>query len=302
MPCFRAADTVATALTSVLGQSEADFEVILVDDGSPDDTVAIALHAAGGDSRVRVLRQTNAGPAAARNNGVAAGSGRLIAFLDADDRWATDLLAMHRDRFAADDNLGISFARVRFYDPALRQPGPVSAYAKQLGLLQMLGENPICTMSNVVVRRTAFRQAGGFNETMTHAEDQEWVARMLATTRWKVLGTNAVLVDYRMSKNGLSADLGNMQSGWQAMIERVRGYAPSEVAKAEAGAAALFQRYLARRALRTDQPGALRHMLAAFRHSPMTLFANAPKRTLLTTAMVLASVVLPRWLVHAISR
>lgn len=302
MPCFRAGNTVATALASVLGQSEPDFEVILVDDGSPDETVAIALHAAGGDTRVQVLRQQNAGPAAARNNGVAAGSGRLIAFLDADDRWSDGLLARHRERFATDDQLGISFARVCFYDPALLQPGPISAHAKRLSLLQMLGENPVCTMSNVVVRRTAYEQAGGFDETMRHAEDQEWVSRMLATTPWKVMGIDAVLVDYRMSKSGLSADLDNMRSGWQAMIERVRFYAPAEVAEAEAGAAALFQRYLARRALRTDQPGALCHMLAAFRHSTMTLLANAPKRTLLTTAMALASVLLPRWLVHAISR
>jgi hypothetical protein len=302
MPCFCAHETVVTALASVLGQSEADFEMIVVDDGSPDSTAAIVLQAANGDPRVRLLRQQNAGPAAARNNGVAAGSGRLIAFLDADDRWAADLLARHRDCFNRDDKLGMSFARVCFYDPALLQPGAVSAYAGQLSLQQMLGENPICTTSNIVARRAAFEQAGGFDETMKHAEDQEWAARVLATTCWKVVGMDAVLVDYRMSKSGLSADLDSMQSGWRAMIERVRGYAPAEVAKAEAGAAALFERYLTRRALRTGQAGALGHMLAAFRHSPVTLLTNAPKRTLLTAAMAFASILLPASLVRTISR
>src|ERR1700712_3158019 len=76
MPCFCAHETVVTALASVLGQSEADFEMIVVVDAPPDSTAAIVLQAANGDPRVRLLRQQNAGPAAARNNGVAAGSGR----------------------------------------------------------------------------------------------------------------------------------------------------------------------------------------------------------------------------------
>jgi len=300
IPCFRARDSIATALSSVLAQSEPDFEVFLIDDGSPDDTVDMALEAAGGDRRVGLLRQDNRGPAAARNRGIHAGSGRFVAFLDADDRWAPDLLACHRDHFAANQRLGVSFARIRFYDPTLTRPGRVSAYVENLHLAQALGENPVCTTSNIAARRVVFAQAGDFDAAMTHAEDQEWLARVLATTDWRIGGIDAALVDYRTSAAGLSADLDRMLAGWRAMIERVRAHAPGEVARAEPAARALFERYLARRALRTGKPAALAfaHMLAAIRSSPAALLANEPRRTLLTVLGVLASL-LPSPLVRA---
>ena len=71
------------------------------------------MTAAGDDARVRFLRQANAGPAAARNNGIALGNAPMIAFLDADDRWAPDLLARHAAHFAANPQIGVSFARDR---------------------------------------------------------------------------------------------------------------------------------------------------------------------------------------------
>ena len=66
MPCFRARDTIAVAVASVCAQTERDFELIIVDDGSPDDAALVAQLAAAGDPRVRVLRRCNAGPAASR--------------------------------------------------------------------------------------------------------------------------------------------------------------------------------------------------------------------------------------------
>jgi glycosyltransferase involved in cell wall biosynthesis len=304
MPCFRARDTIALALASVLTQSEPDFELVIVDDGSPDDTLDVARRAAGGDRRVRLISQANAGPAAARNHGVNAGTGRLVAFLDADDRWSPDLLARHRDRFAADRSLGLSFARVRFYDPSMNHAGRVSGHVEQLRLARILGENAVCTTSNLVARRAVFDEVGGFDVTMRHAEDQEWLARVLAASDWKACGIDAALVDYRMSADGLSADLGRMQAGWRVMIERVRRYAPVEVANAEAGAEALFERYLARRALRTGQPAsdALGHMYAACRRSLPALLMNDPMRTLLTAGAALASLCLPTKHIHNIVR
>ena len=296
MPCFRARDTIATAVVSVLAQTERDFELIVIDDGGSDGSAAAAMAAAGTDRRVSLIRQDNAGPAAARNRGIAAGSGRLIAFLDSDDRWAPTCLARHRDHFARQPGLGVSFARVRFFDAAMARPGRVSANAGRLTLAHALGENPLCTTSNLVARRAVFDAAGGFDVAMTHAEDQEWVARVLAATDWRVDGLDDVLVDYRTSHSGLSADLDRMRAGWRAMVERLRALAPGRVSAAESQAAALFERYLCRRALRTGQPAtrAARHLAAAFRHDPLALFAGGPRRTLLTSAGVLAAALLPR--------
>ncbi len=301
MPCFRARETIGVAVRSVLTQTEPSFELLIVDDGSPDDSAAVALAAAAGDPRVRILVQENKGPAAARNHGAADGIGTLVAFLDSDDRWADDLLARHRTRFAMEPCLGVSFARTRFYDAAMAQPGRMSAHVDRLTLSHVLGENPVCTTSNIVARRSVLDSVGGFDLTMKHAEDQEWLVRVLAITAWEIRGIDAALVDYRMSAAGLSADLGAMQAGWEAMIERARGYARAKIGAAEPGARALFHRYLARRALRTGQGSseALNHMLLALRYSPIALIAGGLRRSLMTAAGALACATLPAGVVRA---
>jgi glycosyltransferase involved in cell wall biosynthesis len=295
MPAYRARETIATAIASVLAQTESRFELIVVDDGSPDDSATIAALAAGNDPRVRILRQANAGPSVARNLAVRHGTAPLVAFLDADDRWAPDLLARHAAHLQADATVGISFGRVRFYDPAMAVGGRVSAHVAMLSLAQAIGENPVCTTSNLVVRRDVFEEVGGFDTGMKHAEDHEWIARVLATTNWEARGIDTVLVDYRTSVGGLSADPTSMRVGWQAMIERIRARAPEKVAASEAVATALFERYLARRALRTGQPAttALRDLTTAARRSPMALLRHGPKRTLLTAAGLLLAILFP---------
>ena len=104
-----------------------------------------------------------------------------------------------------------------------------------------------------------------------------------------------------MSAAGLSADLGAMQAGWEAMIERARGYARAKIGAAEPGARALFHRYLARRALRTGQGSseALNHMLLALRYSPIALIAGGLRRSLMTAAGALACATLPAGVVRA---
>jgi hypothetical protein len=300
IPCYRAATTIATAISSVIAQNETDFELIVVDDGSPDDSISVAISTFGDDPRCRILPKANGGPSLARNIGVGAGRGRLVAFLDADDRWDPGLLAAHRDHFAACPSLGVSFARTRFYDPDMASPGRISAHHASLGLGQMLAENPLCSTSNLVVRRDVFTAAGGFDVGLTHAEDQEFVARILATTSFEVAGIDAELVHYRNSLAGLSADLDRMAQGWDRMMQRVRSYAePTAFDAVERPAAALHARYLARRALRTGQPAllALDHLRTAFRTAPRALLGPEFRRTLLTAAGVVAALALPRCLV-----
>ena len=84
IPTYNRAHLVTEAIDSVLAQTYPHIEVIVVDDGSTDDTMA---RLAPYGSRIRVIRQENAGPAAARNKGIAASSGGLVAFLDSDDLW-----------------------------------------------------------------------------------------------------------------------------------------------------------------------------------------------------------------------
>ncbi len=290
MPCYNAETTLRCAVESVATQSFADLELLIIDDGSKDGSVKLAKMLALDDRRIRVITQRNAGPAEARNRGLAEATGQFIAFLDADDRWVPHLLARHIQQFSEQPNCGVSYGQIQFFDEAMRTGGRVSTIIPRLALADVLGEYPVCTTSNLICRRAVFDAAGGFDPGLTHGEDQEWVARILATTAWQVCGVNEILVHYRTSPNGLSADLGMMHKGWAEMLERVRGYAPAAVANAAPQAEALFHRYLARRALRTGQSQlSLATIIHAWRASPLAMLTRAPSRSLLTTLGVLAA-------------
>lgn len=102
MPAYNAAATIARAIDSVLAQGEADWELLVVDDGSRDDTRAIVAGFAQRDARVHLLAlERNRGVAGARNAGLDAARGRWIAFLDADDHWLPHKLALQRQAFEA---------------------------------------------------------------------------------------------------------------------------------------------------------------------------------------------------------
>ena len=92
-PVYNGQKYLPLTIESVIGQSYTDWEMIIIDDGSVDDSLSIAKAYAEKDSRIRVISQANAGSAAARNNGIEQAQGRYIALLDADDLWEKDFLS-----------------------------------------------------------------------------------------------------------------------------------------------------------------------------------------------------------------
>src|SRR5262245_22830573 len=95
MPAYNAEPYLHLAIESVLRQTFTDLELVIVDDGSTDGTVAVAKAYAARDPRVLLLQQSNAGPGPARNTGFSAAQGRFFAFLDSDDEWDDTFLAEH---------------------------------------------------------------------------------------------------------------------------------------------------------------------------------------------------------------
>lgn len=108
MPVYRAENSIARAIKSVLNQTYKDFELLIVDDGSPDKSLAIAKEYAAKDSRIQILEQENTGVSAARNHGIDATKGEIVTFIDADDYIEPDFYQNLIKPFLTDDEIDIS--------------------------------------------------------------------------------------------------------------------------------------------------------------------------------------------------
>ena len=255
IPCYNAEKTIIETLESVLQQDYLGFDVIVIDDGSTDNTALKVwdfkerLNDAG--IKLQLISQKNAGVSVARNRGVQESTSPYIAFLDADDRWAKDKLTHHLQHLEANPEIAISFARCRVVDKNGKTTQHVSSLPmNRQQLSSVFSENPTTTTSNLVVRRSVFNQVGGFNETMSFAEDQEFIVRVISQTDFQVTGIDKVLVDYLTSEDGLSSELSNMYQGWLKMVAAVKAYEPEFVEQHFKQAEAQYCRYLARRNLR----------------------------------------------------
>lgn len=185
IPTFNSGQVVGDAIASALAQSHPTLEVLVVDDGSTDSTQAILEACA---PPVRYIRQVNAGPSAARNAGAKLARGQWLAFLDADDLWLPTKLAEQLDhavRSGAHAVLTGLFwpseggESIVAYSGSLRRDDLIAA---------LLSRNVLAGgASTLLVRRTAFEVAGGFDESMTAAEDREFLIRLAASCVVSVL-------------------------------------------------------------------------------------------------------------------
>jgi len=166
-PAYNAARFIEETVRSVLSQSFPDFEMLVVDDCSPDETAAIVGRLAAQDRRVTVLRHPrNLGPAAAREAAIEAARGRYIAFLDSDDLWLPDKLEVQL-RFMEEVGAVISYTQYRrITDSGRVISGPVPVPSR-LDYRQLLRNTAMAT-STVIVDRD---RTGSFRMTRTYYDD-----------------------------------------------------------------------------------------------------------------------------------
>jgi len=189
VPVFAGERFVGDALDSVAAQTYPHVETIVVDDGSPDDSVEVASSRSG----VRVLRERHRGVAAARNAGLAAARGELVAFLDQDDLWRPSKLALQVALLSEHRDLDVALCHVEMIlvDGTARPPWLTWLTARQPGYLP----------SAWLVRRAAFDRVGLFDSSFELACDADWLARakdaglargMLADTlvSWRIHDSN----------------------------------------------------------------------------------------------------------------
>lgn len=168
IPVYNGAPYLAAAIKSVLAQTCPPAEIIVVDDGSTDDSAAVAQVYA---PRVQCVRQTQQGPAAARNAGIDLATGDVLAFLDADDLWLPDKLSgqttVLHDQPACE---AVSGRVENFVSPELDE-------SQRLRLAKSAAQTGHLHVGALLIRRTAFLRVGQFDTRWQHGEFMDWWAR-----------------------------------------------------------------------------------------------------------------------------
>lgn len=201
IPLYNKGATIAETLASLLQQIDASFEIIVVDDGSSDggDTVVRNID----DNRIRLLRQDNAGPGAARNRGIRAARGKWIAFLDADDLVAANHLAELEAIASAHPEAGLigtAFEEVRSAEVDLspRKPGCIRTIDFFAAVAN--GSNPLCSSSAAI--RSDVPDTIGYFGSARLGEDREYWARVALS--YPVAVSDRVTSYYRRDVEGVT--------------------------------------------------------------------------------------------------
>ena len=307
MPVFNVEKYLKVAIESVLAQSFDDFELIIVDDGSTDDSASIYQNFATIDSRIIVLKQVNQGLAAARNTGIRNANGQYVALLDSDDFWHPDKLQRHVELLNSNPEVGVTYSASAFIDEQGKSIGlEQRPKCEGVSAKDVFLRNPIGNGSAAVIRKAVFDDIvfvnldGGahhntqyFNVKLRQSEDIECWVRIATTTDWEFAGVNQALTYYRVNDSGLSANVEKQFQSWEKACNLMRNYSYSFTQRYFSLAAAFQFRYLARRAIRSqDRKKALNLVVKAIKTNPKILLLE-PARSLITVTAALC-LFLPR--------
>jgi glycosyltransferase involved in cell wall biosynthesis len=226
VPAYNAAAYLAQALDSALAQRFANFEVVVVDDGSTDDTGAIAdRYAAQHPDRIRVIHQSNAGLPAARNAAIEMARGELFALLDSDDVWKPDHLQLAAAAFDANPQLGLVHANIERIDARghwIMTCGPRWRDVRDpYATIALRLEHVSCP--TVVFHRRCVESVGAFDLQFTGlgCEDRDLWLRI--AERFPIRYLDVVTASYRLHGNNMSANHGKMATARLKLLDKLRG-------------------------------------------------------------------------------
>jgi glycosyltransferase involved in cell wall biosynthesis len=256
VPCYNHARYVGEAVESALAQTYVRREVILVDDGSEDETQAVA---AAFGTAIRVVRRPNGGLAAARNTGIAHARGSIIGLLDADDRWLPRKLETEVPAFA-DPRVGVVHGSYRKFPARHRAAGEVHKRQGEVSTVHDLLElNRVGAPVSALFRRTVFNRVGRFDESLCGAEDWDLWLRMSVVSR--VVGSAAVTSEYRLQDTSMSRQYERMYDALNRVVEKNRFHhraciqCEAAARKAHRNAASYYYDFSARAAFEARRAG-----------------------------------------------
>jgi len=281
-PTYNRADFLPVAIESVQAQSFPDWEMLIVDDGSTDNTAELVNRYSAQDSRIRYFQQPNQGQSVARNHALGEARGEFICFLDSDNAWLPDKLEKQLAVFQQEPDVDIVYGDCI----TINEQGDEISRANMKRhsgriTLHLLKDNCV-SMNTTMIRRRCFDEMGGFDEGDRLAEDYELWLRF--STRFRFHYIPEYLAYYRVMENQLSSDKQARFQANEAILTEFRARFPGVLSRKafDAGFAHFYTRK-ARYLASTGQRGqALKPLSTALGYRP---FYRVPWRALLAVLL-----------------
>jgi glycosyltransferase involved in cell wall biosynthesis len=268
IPTYNRADTIRRALDSVMRQTWRPLEIIIVDDGSTDGTLAaIDSNACSVPLTVMALGQ-NQGAAAARNHGIAASRGDYVAFLDSDDQWRPDKIERQLAALAAGGlEYGASYTGIASYGEDGKLCGLSRATEEGDLRLPLLNHNLVGSTSCVLARRALLQQIGGFDVSLRSCQDWDLWIRLAGHTRFACVPEPLTVL--HIARSGRISTNGKARLSGHLRVYRTHLRSAFKAGRADP---AMFRTTLGEIFMQLDRPGyAVRQFAANWRAKPWSI-------------------------------
>lgn len=223
VPAYNAGKTIQNTLESVLKQTFSDLELIVINDGSTDNTLEILDTIQ--DPRIKIFSYENGGLPVARNRGISQSTGEFISFIDADDLWTPDKLELQLTALQNHPEAGVAYSWSVFMDDKgeyFHADDPI--YYEGNVFAKLLLRNFITHGSNLLIRRQAIESVGNFDLTVPPCADWDFYLRLAA--RWLFVVVPKPQIFYRQSSSSMSAKVEEMERCSLLVVEKAFQSAP----------------------------------------------------------------------------
>lgn len=291
IPAYNVEKYIISAVRSALSQTISDLEVIVIDDGSTDETGSSA--GCIKDERLRIIRQQNAGLSAARNAGVQASKGKYVGFLDGDDIWFATKAEEHLKVMDSDPGLGITFSHSAYLDETGQSTGQLLVSTiRHPRLKDMIVRNLVGNGSTPIIRRECLELAGPFDESLHALEDWEMWVRILGKTTFRAALIPLVLTGYRIRTSSMTMDIEKWTRDCEQAVGRFAPHLPEKEETIRASILAENYRITCRKALSAGHYDLAKRLMAnALSQYPLLFIRDL--RAIGTLALFLAQTMLP---------
>ncbi|WP_347566433.1 glycosyltransferase [Scytonema sp. UIC 10036] len=249
IPAYNSAKTILETIESILKQTFNNFEIIIINDGSQDSTLALISEVK--DDRIKVFSYPNAGANVSRNRGLYRAVGDYISFLDADDLWTPDKLELQLQALQENEDAMVAYSWTDYIDEKSKFLLSGTHITENSHVYEkLLVINFLESGSNPLIRREALIKLGGFDESLTAAQD--WDMWLRLAHDYQFVAVPKVQILYRKSGNSLSSNLARQEKACLLVLNKAYSNSPASAQSLRKQSLANLYKYLSCKAL--EQP------------------------------------------------